>query len=77
MAFDAEKSFQLLLNTIAAAHASRPQALRQKDWKKMQKDAWFTSNELAGMSLYVDRFAGDLKGMNDKLSYLQKLGSPI
>ncbi len=68
-------AFDALLATMAKAHAERSQTLRQKDWSKMQQASpWFTSNELAGMSLYVDRFAGDLKGMPAKLPYLQKLG---
>ncbi|MES2881311.1 MAG: alpha-amylase family glycosyl hydrolase [Bacteroidota bacterium] len=68
------QNLQLLLATISKAHASRPQNLRQKDWEKMQKGTWFTSNELAGMSLYVDRFCGDINALQNKLPYLQNLG---
>ena len=67
--------FQQLLHVVIMAHAARSQALRQRDWVKMQSEAaWFTSNELAGMSLYVDRFCGDLKTLPEKFSYLKKLG---
>lgn len=67
--------FQNLLNTIAQAHAERRQNLRQRDFVKMNGAApWFTSNELAGMSLYVDRFCGDLKALPSKFDYLQNLG---
>ncbi len=69
-----QQNFQWLLEVISNAHALRPQTFRQKDWEKMQKTTWFTSNQLAGMSLYVDRFCGDINGMNKKLPYLQNLG---
>lgn len=70
-----EDYFQQLLHVLVLAHANRRQSLRQKDWVKLQSEAaWFTSNELAGMSLYVDRFCGHLKALPQKFGYLQKLG---
>lgn len=67
--------FEQLLHTIVQAHANRSQALRQRDWEKQQSPgAWFTSNRLAGMSLYVDRFCDDLKTLPSKLPYLSTLG---
>lgn len=70
-----EAYFQNLLNTITEAHTGRRQDLRQKDVVKMQSAApWFTGNELAGMSLYVDRFCGDLKSLPSTFGYLKNLG---
>ena len=67
--------FQQLLNVIIRAHAARRQHLRQKDWEKAQgESAWFTTNELVGMSLYVDRFCGNLESLPGKLPYLKELG---
>lgn len=64
-----------LLNVVAAAHASRRQTLRQRDFEKAQKaSGWFTSNELVGMSLYVDRFCGSLKALPSTFGYLKELG---
>ena len=34
---------------------------------------WFLSNEITGMSLYVDAFCGSLKNLPDKLAYFEKL----
>ena len=42
--------------------------------KKLEQEGWYLSNQIAGMSLYVDRFAGNLKGMSSKLEYFNKLG---
>jgi len=66
--------FQNLISTIFKAQKERKQALKKRDNDKANKGNWFLSNELVGMSLYVDRFAGTLNQIPDKLSYLQELG---
>jgi amylosucrase len=66
--------FEQLINTITDAYLARPAALKQLDEEKEIKGNWFLSNEIAGMSLYVDRFCGNLKNMKDKLDYFKKLG---
>ncbi len=69
-----ESGFNDLIQTLKNAVQSRERQLKSLDEKKLQKDKWFLSNELMGMSLYVDRFAGDLKSMASKLDYLNELG---
>jgi len=69
-----EQGFEQLIHVIAEAARNRSSLLKKKDDEKVQKDHWFLSNELAGMSLYVDRFCGDLKQLSGKLDYFQNLG---
>jgi len=69
---DAEEKFTLLTDTIISAYRCRPPVLKERD--KQKDEHWFLSNQIAGMSLYVDRFAGHLKKLPDKLDYLQELG---
>ena len=69
-----ELAFDELLQTLINAHLSRPASLQQKDNTKEKKGNWFLSNEITGMSLYVDRFCGSLKNLPDKLSHFEKLG---
>ncbi len=69
-----EKMFDALLNTIIKTHKERSVAFKKKDAEKEKKGTWFLSNQITGMSLYVDRFAGKLAEMPSKLSYLQNLG---
>jgi amylosucrase len=71
---DAEWQFVELLRSLIHAHQSRELALKTRDQQKAEKGVWFLSNELAGMSLYVDRFAGNLKSMPAKLPHLEELG---
>ncbi|MFN0036496.1 MAG: amylosucrase, partial [Saprospiraceae bacterium] len=69
-----EQGFEQLLRVVADAARNRPAFLKQKDEEKAKQDHWFLSNEIAGMSLYVDRFCGDLPQLAGKLDYFQKLG---
>lgn len=66
--------FVQLLETITGAYQARPAAMRETDEEKETAGNWFLSNEITGMSLYVDRFCGSLKEMPGKLSYFKKLG---
>ena len=70
----ADALFEKLLLTLIHNHQNRSAALRKRDLDKASKGAWFLSNEIAGMSLYVDRFCGTLKQLPEKLSYLESLG---
>lgn len=70
----AEAAYEGLLKTIIQAHQQRSKKLLAYDQEKAAKTHWYLSNEIAGMSLYVDRFAGSLKQMPEKLDYLEELG---
>ena len=69
-----EEQFLKLIETLVKAHQSRPGALITKDDEKMEKGQWFLSNELTGMSLYVDRFCGNLQNLSGKIDYFKELG---
>jgi amylosucrase len=71
---DTEWQFTELLRSLIRGHLEREASLHQRDQLKAEKGIWFLSNELVGMSLYVDRFAGSLKEMPLKLSHLEDLG---
>lgn len=61
-----------LVQVILDAYIHRGPALRERDQQK--GDQWYLSNQIAGMSLYVDRFCGSLRQLPGKLPYLQELG---
>ncbi len=70
----AEQLFQQLIETIIKAYKNRPEVLKTRDLQKMEQEHWFVSNTINGMSLYVDRFCGDLKTLETKLDYFENLG---
>jgi amylosucrase len=67
-----DEVFMQLLQTISSAYLQRPDALKQKD--KTKDEHWFLNNQINGMSLYVDRFCGNLQNLCNKLGYFKKLG---
>ena len=69
-----EKIFGQLVDTISKAYTNRTPLLKQSDYDKENKGNWFLSNEITGMSLYVDRFCGGLQNLEKKLPYFNKLG---
>jgi amylosucrase len=69
-----DKMFHELVTAIIKGYLERGKDLIQRDEEKADKGVWFLSNELMGMSLYVDRFAGNLSTMPAKLPYLEELG---
>jgi amylosucrase len=68
--------FDQLLETITVSFNNRSAELKQRDIDKLKTEPvhWFLSNQITGMSLYVDRFSTDLKGLGSKLDYFEKLG---
>jgi amylosucrase len=70
----AEQLFQQLIETIIEAYKVRSAVLKQRDTEKLKQEYWFLSNQITGMSLYVDRFCGDLKTLETKLDYFENLG---
>ncbi len=70
----AEKMFINLIESIRNAYLQRPENLKALDVEKGEKGTWFLSNEITGMSLYVDRFCGNLKNLGSRLDYFNKLG---
>lgn len=67
-------SFDALLTSLIKHYQERSNTLLKKDTAKEKKGNWFLSNQITGMSLYVDRFAGSLKGLAEKLDYFDELG---
>ncbi|UJP65428.1 amylosucrase [Mongoliitalea daihaiensis] len=69
-----DEQFELLIVQVIQQGQNRAMDLQARDKEKATKDHWFLSNEIVGMSLYVDRFAGKLQDMPSKLPYLEDLG---
>jgi amylosucrase len=71
---DFDKHLLQLVNVMASQYIKRDKALKELDKQRERNHNWFLSQELVGMALYTDGFAGDLQGLKNKLSYFQELG---
>jgi amylosucrase len=69
-----DQQFKQLVTTIVLAHQNRRAALKKIDEEKLNKGNWHLSQEIVGMSLYVDRFAGKIEDVGQRLDYLHDLG---
>jgi amylosucrase len=63
-----------LVKVLRKAWAERPEDLKLLDLKRDLEPDWFQRPDMAGYVFYIDRFAGDLKGVLDRLDYLEDLG---
>lgn len=60
------------LSALGSHAQQRPQALQQLDITR--QPGWFGEQHMLGYSAYVDRFAGTLQGVAERVPYLQELG---
>jgi amylosucrase len=62
------------LDIVARSYAQRPAELRLLDLARVSEPDWFQQPNMIGYVCYVDRFAGDLASVQQKIPYLQELG---
>ena len=68
------EAFECLLITLIQQYKERSKVLLKKDAEKSKLGHWYLSNEITGMSLYVDRFSENIQGLQKKLDYFKELG---
>jgi amylosucrase len=67
-------AWRALLEAIAAAAAARPADLRALDHEREITPDWLHREQAVGYVAYVDKFAGTLSGVRERLPYLRELG---
>lgn len=70
--YENDSMFAELCDNLRRFYAERSDALKKRDIKREDEPDWYKQNDMLGMMLYIDNFAGDLKGVKKKLSYLEK-----
>ena len=63
-----------LLETVRRGQRNRPVSLKTRDRSREDAPDWYKGSNLLGMCLYVDQFAGTLRGVREKLPYLLDCG---
>ncbi len=63
-----------LLAALRTGWADRPADLKLLDLQRDLEPDWFQRSDMAGYVFYIDRFAGDLRGVLERLDYLEDLG---
>ncbi len=63
-----------LVEIARTAHADRAAELRELDARRLREPDWFQRSSMLGYAAYADRFAGTLRGVEDRVPYLRDLG---
>ncbi|MCF3973224.1 alpha-amylase [Paracoccus sp. EGI L200073] len=63
-----------LEQTLRASWKARPADLKRLDLARDLEPDWFQRAGMVGYVFYIDRFAGDLPGVHERLDYLTDLG---
>ena len=72
--YDNDSMFAELCDELYVYADERAAALKKRDLEREADQSWYKSNDLTGMMLYIDNFAGDLNGVREKLPYIKKTG---
>ena len=70
--YDNSDMFYELCTQMERFYQERSSALKERDLEKEADPAWFKKQDMMGMMLYIDNFAGNLRGVERKLNYLQE-----
>lgn len=55
-------------------YTERKAALKRMDRERAENPQWYKGNQMVGMMMYVDAFAGDLNGVRSHLGYIEECG---
>lgn len=66
--------FYTLLDKLETLYNDRPKDLQKQDIARLNSGNWYQSEQMTGMQLYVDRFNKNIKGLQEKIPYLEDLG---
>ncbi len=69
-----EDFFEDFLDILEDSYEKRNANLKKRDRLRKKDQDWYKRSDLSGMMLYVDAFAGNLKGVKEKLDYLVETG---
>ena len=69
-----ENAFEQFREMLLRSWTERPERLKRLDMSRLQDPDWYKKQNMLGMQMYVDAFAGDLKGVLSKLDYIQECG---
>ncbi|KAL2403971.1 Amylosucrase [Exophiala dermatitidis] len=63
-----------LIAMCGTSWLERPLELRKIDQQRELEPEWYLSNQMVGGVCYVDRYAGNLAGIKERIPYFQELG---
>ena len=70
--YDNSSMFAELCDSLYTFYKERRTSLKNRDRKREDDPGWYKQNDMLGMMFYIDNFAGNMKGVKEKLNYIKK-----
>ncbi len=64
--------FSELCENIKRFYSERNTQLKKLDSERESRQDWYKQNDMLGMMFYIDNFAGTIKGVEERLDYIEK-----
>ena len=68
------EAFDWLCDSLYGYYQERNSDLKKLDRSRVKNPDWYKQNDLLGMMMYTNAFAGTLKGVKEKLPYVKSCG---
>ncbi|HEY9575000.1 MAG TPA: alpha-amylase family protein [Lachnospiraceae bacterium] len=69
------QAFDWLCQSLKGYYDERKPSLKELDKKRLENPDWYKDNSLLGMMMYTEAFGKDLKGVQEKLDYVEQSGA--
>ncbi len=70
--YDNDDMFAELCGQMKRYYDARNEKLKKLDAEREAAGEWYRRRDMLGMMMYIDNFAGNIKGVQEKLPYLEK-----
>ena len=68
------QAWEYFVGMLCRCWEERPESMKELDRRREADPLWYKGHSLVGMLMYVDAFAGSLKGVREKLDYIRECG---
>ena len=69
-----QQAYDYLVNMLEQYYEQRPKRLKDLDAQREADPQWYKGNDMLGMLMYTNCFAGNLKGVCQHLDYIKECG---
>ncbi|MBD5505748.1 MAG: amylosucrase [Lachnospiraceae bacterium] len=70
--YDNGSMFAELCDNMRQFYLQRNQELKTRDLNRETDQEWYKQNDMLGMMFYINNFAGNMKGVESKLDYIEQ-----
>ena len=67
-----DSMFAELCDNMERFYHERSRSLKTSDYMREARPDWYKQNDMMGMMFYIDNFAGNMKGVQSRLDYIEQ-----